>query len=290
MGEPLKRVLLPLDFSPASEAVVSYVSALAKRYRFPVTLFHAIEEWIAIHVAGGYDLEGLIRGLESRARSEIERYARMLEEAGITVDIVESMPVADPGAAIAEAAREIGASEIVMTTKGAGISRVIPLGSTFKEAVKLSSTPIIRLKVVQRGGKPEIMGSEDPFRKILAGIDRNTTKGFLEYSTALAARTGGKLIYAHVIEHGEEPEAEVKSLLRQAERLASQADVEVDFIVVTGKPDKALVQISGQIGATSMLLGKTVTRSIGELFLGSTLDRLLAVAQVPLIIYPASPK
>jgi nucleotide-binding universal stress UspA family protein len=267
--------------------MVEYVSKVARRFRFRVTLFHAIEESIVIHVAGGYDVSGLVKSLEDSARKKLAEYKKRLEEAGVTVDIYPDIPVADPGVAIPEAAKEAGASEIFIASKGLGLSRVIPLGSTVHIAIKLSSIPVVRFKV-SRGekGQASIQASENPFSKILVGIDENVSKEMIEYAMRLAAKSRGSLIFVHVIEHGDTVSPHVRNAFNVISRLAEVYKVSPEEIVVTGNPAKLLVQLATQLDASAILLGRTVTKSFEELILGSTLDRVLKLAAQPVIVYP----
>ena len=285
--EPLSNIFLPLDFSEASDLMVKYVSSLAKKYRSRVTLFHAIEEWMVIHVAGGYDVTGLIRDLEARSRDMLEKAKAELERNGVNADIYSDVPVADPGIAIVDAAKDSYASEIFVASKGHGLHRIIPLGSTVSIVVKLSSVPVVRFKVVKgEDGKPKIHGPPDPFKRVMVCVDRNATRDMMRYSIALALKSGGRLYFLHVIEGGREPEGKVKALLKTASSMAEEAGVDNEVIVVTGSPYKSILQLAIQLDITSILMGRTVSRSFNEYIMGSTLDRVLAFSSQPVIVYP----
>ncbi len=283
--EPLSRTLLPVDLSPASDALVDYIKSW-KRFNAEIMLVHVIEESIVVHAGGGYDVTGLISWLTKRAQAKLKEYREALEAAEIKVDVYHDIPVADPGSMIPEIAKRVGASEIAIASKGWGLSRVIPLGSTVNIVIKLSSVPVIRFKVVKDGDKARVLARDNPFSRILVGVDVNASKEMIEYSVRLAAKADGKLIYAHVVEHGETPPPQVKNAFRFAEKMSSALGVESDFVVVSGGPAKVLLQLASHLDASSILLGRTVNRSLEELILGSTLDKLLKVAPQPVIVYP----
>ena len=285
VSEPLSKTLLPVDLSPASDALVNYIKSW-KPFNPEIVLMHVIEESIVVHAGGGYDVTGLISWLTEKAQAKLREYREALEAAEIRVDVYHDIPVADPGSMIPEVAKRVKASEIVIASKGWGLSRVIPLGSTVNIVVKLSSVPVIRFKVVKEGDKARVLAKENPFSKVLVGVDVNASKDMIEYSVRLAAKADGKLIYAHVVEHGETPPPQVKNAFRFAEKMTAALGVDSDFVVVSGTPSKVLLQLSAHLDATSILLGRTVTRSLEELILGSTLDKLLKVAPQPVIVYP----
>jgi len=283
---PLTHILVPVDLSAVSRPLALTSGRIAKRYDAEVTLLHVIEEGIVIHVAGGYDVESLVRSLEERARRLLGELRSELEAMGVKVRVYDDIPVGDPGAVIPEVASEVGASEIFMASKGAGLERIIPIGSTLKAAVGLTRVPIVRFKVVLgEGGQPEILAGDDPFEYILVGLDENASKEMIEYSVALAARSGGRILFLHVAEQ-EEPTQHVKNALRLAEKKASDEGVRFETMILTGPPAKVIAQVSEQLPVTSVLVGRTVQKSLIEYIVGSTLDRLLKTVRKPLIIYP----
>ncbi|MCE4611036.1 MAG: universal stress protein [Desulfurococcales archaeon] len=286
-SEPLSKVLIPVDLSKSSDALIRYVATI-KKPKFDIVLFHAIEESIVLHAGGGYDVTGLIRWLEDRAKAKIEEFKNLLEEAGFRVEVYPEMPVADPGGIIPEVAASINATEIFIASKGMGLARVIPLGSTINAVVKLSRVPVVRFKVFHDKKRDEasILGGREPFSKILVGVDVNVSKEMIEYSVRLASKVGGKVVYTHVIEHGESPPPQVKNAFRLADKLTSTLSVDSEFIVVSGHPPKVLLQLASHLEVTSILVGRTVTKTLGEIILGSTLDKLLKTSQLPLIVYP----
>lgn len=285
----MSHILVPVDLSRVSDLLVEASGRIAKRYRSRVTLFHAIEEGLVVHVASGYDVEGLRRYLEERARRRLEEYRRRLDSMGVDVDVYDDIPVGDPGVLISDVAGEVGASEVLMASKGSGLERIIPIGSTLKVAVGLSRVPVVRFKVVSGDGEAALeTGDSDPFRFILVGVDENASKGMIEYAVSLAARSGGRLMFLHVVEYGrEEPSPHVKNALRLAEKKASEEDVRYETMILSGPPHKVIFQVSEQLQVTSVLVGRTVQKSLVEYLFGSTLDRLLKVVRKPLIIYPS---
>ena len=286
MRRPLSHVLVPVDLSAVSKPLALTAGRIARRFEAEVTLLHVIEEGLVIHVAGGYDVESLIRSLEERARRLLGELRGELEALGVKVRVYDDIPVGDPGAVIPEVAEEVGASEIFMASKGAGLERIIPIGSTLKAAVGLTRVPIVRFKVsLGEGGQPEIVAPDDPFEFILVGVDENASKEMIEYSVALAARSGGRLMFLHVAEEGE-PSQYVRNALRLAEKKASEEGVRFESLILSGSPAKVIAQVSEQLPVTSVLVGRTVEKGLVEYILGSTLDRLLKTVRKPLIIYP----
>lgn len=283
----LEHLLVPVDFSDVTRELVNAAANIANYYGSRITLLHVIEESIVLHVAGGYDVTGLIKNLESKARKSLEEIRDAMERKGIEVKIYPEMPIGNPGVVIADVAVEIGASEILIATKGLGLSRIIPAGTTLKEAVKLTRVPIIRIKAFKENGQARVVAGMPMFRKVLLGVDRNVSRDMVDYAFSLASKDEGKVVAVHVIEPpAVEPSYEIKNILKYCEKLSSEAGVELEAVIARGKPDKLLREILDQMGATSIIVGRTVERRISELILGSTLDRLIGIIDKPLIVYP----
>ncbi len=286
MKRPLSHILVPVDLSAVSKPLALASGRIAKHYDAEITLLHVIEEGIVIHVAGGYNVESLIRSLEERARRLLGELRSELESIGVKVRVYDEVPVGDPGAVIPEVAASIGASEIFVASKGSGLERIIPIGSTLKAIVGLTRVPVVRFKLgLTEGGEPEVLTGDDPFEFILVGVDENASKEMIEYSVALAARSGGRLMFLHVAEQ-DEPSQYVKNALRLAEKKASEEGIRFETMILTGPPAKVIAQVSEQLPVTSLLVGRTVQKSLIEYILGSALDRLLKTVKKPLIVYP----
>ncbi|MCE4603399.1 MAG: universal stress protein [Aeropyrum sp.] len=283
----LKHLLLPLDLSDVAEPLVKVVGEIAKQYGSRVTLLHVIEESIVFHVAGGYDVTGLIKTLEERARRKLEEFNTQLSDMGVDAEVYHDIPVGSPGAVISKIAVEISASEIVMATKGIGISRILPVGSTFKETVKLAHSPVLRFKVYKDEGRVKLVSNIPLFKRLLLCVDRNVSKDMINYAFSAASRDDGKIILLHVIEPPQtEPEYEIRNAIKYGEKLSRDSGVDMEVIMARGSAEKLIREVSEQMDVSSLIMGRTVEKKISELILGSTLDRLIIVSPKPIVIYP----
>ncbi|MEB3779770.1 MAG: universal stress protein [Desulfurococcales archaeon] len=284
VSEPLTRILLPLDVSPVSMPLAEVVGRIAHRYDSEVLLFHVIDELVIEHVAGGYDPAKLIKGMEENALKLLRSVEKMLREMNVRVRIIESMPVADPASAIAHTAVEEDVSEIVVSSKGWGIRRLIPIGSTTHLLAKITPRPLIRFKVYHEDSKVKIIASDDPFKTIIVGVDEKVTNEMLDYLAELAKKAESRLIVIHV---EEEERLGEKILDKVVKYLDSRGIREVDSMILTGRPARRLREAAKQLDATAVFIGSVGRRTtLKEILLGSTIGRLLHSLEEPLIIYP----
>ncbi len=284
-GEPLERILLPMDLSPASELILDLAARISVKYGSEVVLFHAIDELVIEHAAAGFDPAKLIAALEDEARRKLSEYRERLESAGAKVVVYPEIPVTDPAVGIAVAAKKSGSTEILVTARGRGLRRFLGLGSTVRALVKISEVPVVTVRVYGYKGEPRLVEIEDPFESIVVGVDENWKPEMIEYAAKLAKKAGSDTLYLVRVREGESEE-EAKGLLDQAAKIVESHGIKAIRVVLEGKPHKELVRFAVPPQATSILVGRTVRKRLEELILGSTLDRVLVEAEVPVIVYP----
>jgi nucleotide-binding universal stress UspA family protein len=281
--EPLTRLLVPVDFSIVSKSLVGLAASLSGRYSSEVVLMHVIEESLVDHVSGGYNVTLLVESLQDEARRKLEELKDYAERMGAArVRIYHEVPIADPASAIAGVASEVRASEIIIASKGWGLSRMFSMGSTSRLVVKLSPVPVIFIRALREKGTVKLMLHDgELFGNILYALSREYQEDALEYVMKLASLTGSRLTIVHVLEDGDSP-------LREVERRISYTGIDVETVEGRGKPHEVILRYARAVGANSLFLERRLHRGLMSLFLGTTLDRVLNGSEVPVIVYPAA--
>jgi nucleotide-binding universal stress UspA family protein len=139
-----KKILVPTDFGDLSEAALEYALDLAKTLHAEVVLLHAYEipmvgfpdgTLVATAELTSRVLEGAKEGMDKA----IESHATQ------GVPMTGMVKQGDAAGAIAEAASEVGAELVVMTTHARrGIARAI-LGSVTEKVVRTAPCPVLTL-------------------------------------------------------------------------------------------------------------------------------------------------
>ena len=141
----LKRILVPLDFSPFSLRAVRFARKWAVRFRAEVCLLHVIDAVSSAFPFGG-ELMALpplpdfrresTASLEKIAKKEFSRVAK------VSVHLGEGTPHHE----IARAAVELGADIIILTTHGrTGLLHAM-IGSTAERVVRHAPCPVLVLR------------------------------------------------------------------------------------------------------------------------------------------------
>ncbi|MHB8764303.1 MAG: universal stress protein [Deferrisomatales bacterium] len=146
MTPTIRRILVPLDLSAASDRVAAYAGELAKGLRASLTTLYVVEEAEALR---GLNLptinyDELLPELERRSRQQLETYARV-HLPGAEVAVAHG----EPYVRVLELARGLPADLIVMGTHGRrGLDRVL-FGSTAERVLRRSPVPVLTVPVLE---------------------------------------------------------------------------------------------------------------------------------------------
>jgi universal stress protein A len=141
----IRRILVPLDFSPSSDEALGYARAFAIDFGASIHLLHVVEDRLATspwpnEVYQG-SLYGLREGLIKEAEKRLSDCASSVRTNGlrVTVDVV----IGAPSHTIVEIANDMDADLIVMGTHGrTGISHLF-IGSVAERVVRHAACPVL---------------------------------------------------------------------------------------------------------------------------------------------------
>jgi nucleotide-binding universal stress UspA family protein len=135
-------LLVPLDGSPAAEAVLPAAIVLAQRLPGQVVLLHVIERNAPERVHGERHLTS-----ETDAASYLQRVAEQFTADGISVTWhVHLVPVGDIPLSIATHAAESGASFILLSMHGTGTPRSWLTGAVAQGVIRHAAPPVLLLR------------------------------------------------------------------------------------------------------------------------------------------------
>ncbi len=148
-AQVFQRILVPLDGSSASEAILPVVIALAQLMRATVMLLRVIEP-VAIadlspHRYATRVLDRVLGDMRADAEQYLRQLAGQLATEGVSVH-TQVVIGASPAQAILDEAHLRAADLIAMTTRGhGGLTRLV-LGSTADKVVRAAPIPVLLLR------------------------------------------------------------------------------------------------------------------------------------------------
>jgi nucleotide-binding universal stress UspA family protein len=140
-GFTIRRILVPIDFSPHSVKALQYAIPLANRFRARICLLHVAEGYYPISPLGPVD------PTSAEARSRGDAAGRLAQFA--TREIARQVPVditarsGYPSAEILRAAREFYVDLIVISTRAYTGLKHLLAGSTTESVVRRASCPVL---------------------------------------------------------------------------------------------------------------------------------------------------
>ena len=140
----LERILVPMDFSEASEQALEYALTLARKFEASITLMHVVE-LIASSPDANFGYVPLDTGEQvAAATKRLEKIAaERIPAAMLETTLVQS---GTPYREITAAAKELNLDLIVITTHGyTGLTHVL-LGSTAERIVRHAPCPVLTVR------------------------------------------------------------------------------------------------------------------------------------------------
>ena len=136
-----RRILVPLEHSPADEAILTHVRALASRLGSSVVLLHVADGWVARNIKE-LDLRESEEMREDRAY--LETVCARLQAEGLDADAV--LAAGEPAKEIAAAAEREGCDLIAMATHGHRLLGDVVKGSTATALRHATKIPILMVR------------------------------------------------------------------------------------------------------------------------------------------------
>src|SRR6185436_1774656 len=157
----LTRVLVPTDFSEASEAAVKYGVALARAFNAKLTLLHVVvrheldvsverqrvvDTLLAEMTAGAAPI-GLDESLQRVARELLGNILSKKDEEELRVDyVLRASGVGGPYVEIVRYAQDYDIDLIVMGTHGRGFVAHMLMGSVAEKVVRRAPCPVLTVR------------------------------------------------------------------------------------------------------------------------------------------------
>jgi len=140
----LKKILVPVDFSPCSLKALQYAMAFARHFGAGLLLLHVVQVNYIIGEFGPVDFPVFEKDLEQSARRQLEALAR---ELALKQTPVETMLCSGlPWNEIVNAATKTAADLIIIATHGhTGLKHVL-MGSTTTNVVRHAPCPVLTVR------------------------------------------------------------------------------------------------------------------------------------------------
>ena len=295
----IRRILVPIDFSPQSRAALAFALPLVEKFRAELHLVHVF--------AADYPLSSMVAlplivpalEVERRVRSHLQSVAGK-ESARIRPENVHAAK-GEPFEEICRLARELQIDLVVSATRGRTGLKHLALGSTAERIVRHAPCPV--LVVHPTGGKTK--RRRPAFKKILVPTDFSAcaAKG-LAYAKALAQRFDSRLVLLNSVDlhyYSTNPEFilyDLPPLLAESEKAARQqmrdlveetdwGGIAVETLLESGHAGEQICR-RAQEGGTELIVTSTHGKTgLAHIFIGSTAEYVVRHAPCPVLVVPS---
>src|SRR5262252_7479937 len=295
----IKRVLVPVDFSPQSTLAVNNGVALARKFGAKLTLLHVVEPPGALlHTLHLYTAPTQADKAEMERMEQAEKKLplQVSPEDQDDLDVSFIVRFGKAEHEIKTVAAEEDADVVVMGTQGRGFLERLFIGSVALALLRSLGIPVFTVCHVSRPLE---------FKRILYATDfgPNSDKG-LQIAFDMAAQTGATLIVAHTMDKRPSMTYETPEVhelfdeqrtedLRNAHKKfdefkdeGTRRNMSVECVLAEGDAPQTLVRIADENEADFMIIGLRKQGVVARALLGSVAEPVIRAGHVAVLSIP----
>ncbi len=283
-------LLVPTDGSDHAVRAARHADALAERFDASVHVLAVVDVQGA---AGAFDAGGVtetfVERLERRADDDLAAVRRAVDGDRVTTARVRGRP----SEAILDYAADHAVDAIAMGTHGrTGIDRYLT-GSVTERVLRHAEVPVLTARAGDDGDEPI------DYDVVLVPTDGSTAAAAaVDHALAVAAASDATvhaLAVMDVTATATTPELSVPPDLTEAREAAAEraveavadraraADLDVETTVRSGSPAKTILDYADATGTDLIAMGTTGRTGLSRHLLGSTTERVVRHADVPVL-------
>ena len=298
------RLLLAVDFSPASRLAFDAARALAKDLGAGIVLLHVTPKVLRRDPQPGRKGPYLTPP-EAAVQDAITLSAKWAEELRKDDVFVKSLDLVGPPAqTIVDVARKHGCNAIVLATHGRSAIKALMVGSVAREVLRTSPLPTLMVPTRTKARRGKAAEAAPPAKAIVCAVDfSDESELAFQASLALAHDLKCLVRAVHVVplpaslfplgaeyavpalEEDEESSAEQLALMASRAR---RQKVGVVPSVQVGHAATAILAEAKATGAALIVMGTHGRSAARRFFLGSVAQDVVQSADRPVLVVPGN--
>ena len=291
-----KRILVPTDFSPASDCALRLARALADPFKAEIHLLHVgivVDDPIA-NPADLDEVERILAMSDARTQRALEELAKAID-APTHCHVKRRVASAD---AIIEGISEFRCDLVIMGTHGRRGLKSVLMGSVAKEIVQRSPVPVLTTRAEA--------GSAFPPKKILVAYDssEDSLKAVLlaaEWASLLSA----KITLLHALEPVTYPDFYALPAVSEGHLIPTSqqchealakvakehlAEVPYETAVIRARAADGITKYAAKHGFHLVVLATRGISGITHVLFGSVAERVTQLCEVPVLTTRRAPQ
>jgi nucleotide-binding universal stress UspA family protein len=263
-----KHILVAVDFSPAWPLLQARLKTLTAWGTQRLTLMHVLSSRYPATPEETH---------RPYYEARLAELAGELAAPGLTIDV--EVRSGEPGAVLAEAARELAADLLLMGCRGHSRLHEFFLGSTALDAARLTQQPLWLEPVA------EALTGADCRLLMLATDGSDAVSGAEAQAVTLAQHFQRRMAVTASCASEGCCEREIADAHRHLDGLAERIE-DLETRVLDGDPRHAIVEEAKREHADLIVIGKRGRNRIQEFLLGSTAEAIARDAHCPVLVVP----
>ncbi len=274
------KAVCATDLSAASEATIQSETCLECLGRIGIDELHLVTV-VPSNVHAG--MPGI--DFEKRRRRALERYSRVVEDAGFEVET--HVVRGTPHRRIRGIAETIGARLTIVGSRGQSPLENRVIGSTARNLARTTVTPLLVNRIEREADDPDVV-REHLFRRMLYATDfsTNAETAFEAFSYLRHATREATLVH---VETPKDPGLEESDSDARLAELADQLEnwgIETRTDVRRGDPADEILAAEAEFDPTTILVGSRGHSRLRRLLLGSVSEDIVARANGNVLLVP----
>jgi nucleotide-binding universal stress UspA family protein len=300
----IKKILVPVDFSDPSKKAVNYGLSLALQYKARLLLTHIVPSSVGLVTT--YPSESFAFQTDQARYAKSTLPSLVPDEKREAVDLQTIVKVGVPKDEILAIVNDEKIDLVVMGTHGRNAFERLLLGSLTERMLRKIPVPILTVSHLDPAMEPRNDGPV-PLRNVLYATDlSDSAEVGLKFALELARGAGARLTVLHVLQAIETiywgaeggyltDELDVlrqetfKRLMLSIPEQWSKG-VKVIPMMVEGDPFREILRIADEEKTDLIVMNLHGKGFVERALLGSTAERVIRSAQVPVLSIPPTAK
>jgi nucleotide-binding universal stress UspA family protein len=288
--------VVPLDFSPDTEATLSAAFELAKQRGAQVHLLEVTPNRGPSRLDEGADLRVSDRARSKQDWSRLEPSIEAAQERGIRV---RAIAYRGDATTIIASHVQLTNARLLIIGQHHGTMRWRRSTRIVSNVSRSAPVPVLVLPPHPGASTQQLF----PFRHVVSAVDLTVASAVaLRTVLDLIRGTRARLTLVHALKNapnqmvfsGGEAAKAIRHLREEAAAVAERlkrkipddVDLRVDARVDTGPPDRVILAVAAAVNADLIVMGVPLRARMDEVLFGSTLQRVLRRTKIPLLILP----
>lgn len=286
-----KKILVPTDFSAASQKVVENLPELKSV---------GVQEAVIVHVVDIRLAGGLAVSLQKNDEEILEQNKTELEQAGLKVktEVLVGIPFVE----IVRLANRESASMIMMAEKGATFAEEALLGSVTENVIRHAKKPVLIQKFALLEGRTKkecALVCKNVFRRVLYATDfSNSAEKVIDYIKEMKDAGCDEIIVFHVQDTrmlSHHPQSRIEEfnqidserLVKIKNELEKYGFKKVTTRLETGPSISKILEVADELDVCLIAMGAYGKSKVAEMLLGSVSENIARSSTKPVLLVHA---